>query len=56
MKRLLILFVFVCAIGASQNSDRIYQSHNEEGGIFSVTTNDGKYIFQFYSEDILETT
>ncbi|NNK39503.1 MAG: glycosyl hydrolase [Winogradskyella sp.] len=56
MKRLLILFVFVCAIGASQNSNRIYQSHNEEDGIFSVTTNDGKYIFQFYSEDILETT
>ncbi len=40
----------------AQNPNRIYQSHQEEDGIFSVTTNDGMYIFQFYNENILETT
>ncbi|MBO3115660.1 glycosyl hydrolase [Winogradskyella sp. DF17] len=40
----------------AQNPNRIYKSHNEESNVFSVTTNDGKYIFQFYSEAILETT
>jgi len=40
----------------AQNPNRIYQSHNEENGMFTVTTNDGKYIFQFYNENILETT
>ncbi|SHG99110.1 oligosaccharide 4-alpha-D-glucosyltransferase [Winogradskyella jejuensis] len=48
----LLLFHF----GFTQNPNRVYQSHNEENGVFSVTTNDGKYMFQFYSEDILETT
>lgn len=48
----LLLFQF----GFSQNPNRIYKSHNEENGIFSVITNDGKYEFQFYSEDILETS
>jgi len=40
----------------SQNPERVYQSHSEENGIFSVTTNDGKYLFTFYSTEILETT
>ncbi|WP_411893361.1 TIM-barrel domain-containing protein [Winogradskyella sp. A2] len=40
----------------SQNPERIYQSHSEENGIFSVTTNDGKYLFKYYSTEILETT
>lgn len=48
----LLLFQF----GFSQNANRIYQSHNEENGTFFVTTNDGKYEFQFYANNILETT
>ena len=55
-----ILFVSVLLFGVlivkAQNPDRIYQSHNEENGVFSVTTSDGKYLFQFYTEQILETT
>ena len=52
---LLIAFLFLVSITA-QNSSREYKSHNEENDVFSVTTNDGKYLFKFYSEDILETT
>ena len=58
MKKIKFLLVFavlghlVCA----QNPNRIYQSHTQEDGKFAVTTNDGQYIFQFYSENILETT
>ena len=47
----------VCVgFGIAQNPNRIYQSHNEKDGVFSVTTNEGKYKFQFYTSDILETT
>ncbi|MEM6516133.1 MAG: TIM-barrel domain-containing protein [Bacteroidota bacterium] len=48
----LLFFGFVCA----QNPDRIYKSHKEEDGKFTVTTSDGQYIFQFYNPEILETT
>jgi len=48
--------LFGVLIANGQNHDRIYQSHNEEDGVFSVTTNDGQYRFQFYSETILEAT
>ncbi len=49
----IILFtVSICA----QNPNRAYQSHNEEKGIFTVITNDGKYVFQFYSPEILQTS
>jgi len=52
----LILLIFSTEILSAQNPDRIYVSHKQENGVFSVTTNDGKYFFQFYSENILETT
>ena len=51
-----LLALFLFHFGFTQNPNRIYQSHNEENGVFSVKTNDGKYMFQFYSEDILEAT
>jgi len=54
-----IKYLFLFSLGVSvfaQNPDRIYISHNEENGIFTVETNDGKYRFQFYSEDIIETS
>ncbi len=58
MKNLTLLFTlflsYQFAIG--QNTDRKYQSHSEENGIFSVVTSDGTYRFQFYSEAILETS
>ena len=52
---ILLSLVWVFILKA-QNPNRIYQSHTQEDGKFKVTTNDGQYIFQFYSEDILETT
>jgi len=58
MKQIVLYIVFtffIISINA-QNPNRLYKSHSEERGILSVTTNDGKYIFQIYSEDILETT
>jgi len=57
MKHILLsLLLFVTVSITAQNPSRTYKSHNEENNIFSVTTNDGKYLFQFYSEDIIETT
>ncbi|NNE31229.1 MAG: DUF4968 domain-containing protein [Winogradskyella sp.] len=58
MKQIVIYITFflITVSITAQNSSRLYKSHNEENNIFSVTTNDGKYIFQFYSEDILETS
>ena len=51
----IIVLLFSVSI-TGQNLNRKYKSHNEEGGMFTVVTNDGKFVFQFYSEDILETT
>ena len=51
---LIIIACITCLF--SQNSERVYQSHSEENGIFSVTANDGKYFFTYYSTEILETT
>ena len=51
-----IFLFFVLFFSYSQNPNRIYTSHNEEDGIFSVTTNDGIYKFKFYTNDILETS
>ena len=58
MKNLIfnILLIVCVGFGIAQNPNRIYQSHNEKDGVFSVTTNEGKYKFQFYTSDILETT
>ncbi|KOY52282.1 TIM-barrel domain-containing protein [Polaribacter dokdonensis] len=51
------IFLFLTSFFSfSQNPNRIYKSHNEENGIFSVTTNDGKYKFKFFTNDILETS
>jgi len=41
---------------AAQNNQRIYQSHEEVAGGLMVFTNEGKYKFQLFSEDIIETT
>lgn len=54
--QLLLFFFFISTYLGAQNSDRIYKSHNEENGIFTVVTNDGKYHFQFYNDAIVETT
>ncbi|WP_397445860.1 TIM-barrel domain-containing protein [Polaribacter sp. R77954] len=58
MKKYLIsyLLLFLVTISFAQNPSRIYKSHNEEGGFFTVVTNDGSYKFQFYTDAILETT
>ncbi len=58
MKRIyLILISLIFAITVnSQNPERKYVSHNEENDIFSVTTNDGKYVFQFFNSEILQTS
>ncbi|WP_299114466.1 TIM-barrel domain-containing protein [uncultured Winogradskyella sp.] len=49
----LVLFsISICA----QNSNRIYKSHNQENGLFTVVTNDGRYVFQFYSPEILQAS
>ena len=56
MKNTIYIFLFFIQLGFSQNSNRVYQSHSEKDGVLSVLTNDGKYLFQFYSEDIIEAT
>ncbi|RNC87691.1 MAG: DUF4968 domain-containing protein [Winogradskyella sp.] len=51
-----ILTLFVTIQIGAQNKNRIYKSHNEENGLLTVVTNDGDYNFQFYSEDVVETS
>ena len=53
---LYIAFIFFLVSINAQNPNRLYKSHSEENGKFTVTTNDGQYVFQFYSNDILEST
>ncbi len=53
---LYLSILFIAVSVTAQNSSRIYQSHSEENGTLTVSTNDGKYVFQVYSDDILETT
>lgn len=56
--RKIALYISILYFGlvTAQNPERLYQSHNQENGKFTVTTNDGQYIFQFYTPEILETT
>ncbi len=55
-----IKFLIVCIVlgqlVCAQNPDRVYKSHKQENGKLTVQTNDGEYLFQIYSEDIIETT
>jgi alpha-glucosidase (family GH31 glycosyl hydrolase) len=51
----IIFFFFVLTVNA-QNPNRLYKSHSEENGKFTVVTNDGTYVFQYISETILETS
>jgi len=56
--RKIALYIAILFFGLvkAQNPDRIYQSHNQENRKFTVNTNDGQYVFQFYTSEILETT
>lgn len=57
MKKLATFIVFFCVqLIVGQNIDRKYISHSEENGKFQVKTNDGNYIFQLFSNQIIETT
>lgn len=54
--KLFLTFVFISIVSFGQNPNRQYLSHKEENNKFEVVTNDGNYIFQFYSNSIIETT
>ena len=56
MNNTIYIFLFLFQFGFTQNPNRIYQSHSEKNGFFSVITNDGEYQFHFYSDAIIETT
>ena len=58
MKKIVVLFtVFLISQSVfTQNSDRKYVSHSDEGGVFKVVTNDGQYIFQVFSSSIIQTS
>ena len=53
---LYIILVFFSISICAQNTRRIYKSHSEENGLFTVVTSDGKYMFQFYAPEIIETS
>jgi len=53
---LYISIFFITVSVVAQNPNRVYQSHQLENGKLSVTTNDGEYVFQFYSQNTIETT
>lgn len=54
--KLFISLLLITLVSFGQNPERTYISHREENNKFEVVTNDGNYIFQFYSGEILETT
>ncbi|MPQ47716.1 DUF4968 domain-containing protein [Marinifilum sp. N1E240] len=55
--KLIVLIVF--AVGSmtvkAQNSQRVYQSHSVGENGLLVKTNQGKYLIQFYNQNIVET-
>ncbi|MAD97195.1 MAG: glycosyl hydrolase [Flavobacteriaceae bacterium] len=55
-KKVFILFLFLLQVTFGQNPNREYQSHKQENGRFEVTTNDGTYLFTFYTPSVLETS
>ncbi len=52
----LILFGMSSVLVVAQNPDRTYKSFEENGGVVTVSTNDGQYRFQAYSPEIMETS
>jgi len=56
--KLIVLIVF--AVGSmtvkAQNSRRVYQSHSVGENGLLVKTNQGKYLIQFYNQNIVETS
>lgn len=54
--QIFIIVFFFALIVSAQNPNRIYKSHSEENGKFTVVTNDGTYVFKYVSETVLETS
>ncbi|MBS3738301.1 glycoside hydrolase family 31 protein [Mesohalobacter halotolerans] len=56
MKKIYFLILICYSLGIAQNPNREYISHDEKNHQLLVDTNEGQYIFKFYTEDILETS
>ncbi|WP_026754916.1 TIM-barrel domain-containing protein [Sediminibacter sp. Hel_I_10] len=54
--KLFILFLVGIQLSFAQNPDRSYESHKQDKDKLTVKTNDGVYVFQIYTENIIETT
>ncbi len=53
---LLIFFGLNFLFISAQNADRTFKSFEQKAGIVSVSTNDGKYRFQAFTPEIMETS
>ncbi len=52
----LILFGMSSVLVFAQNPDRTLKSFEENGGVVTVSTNDGQYRFEAYTPEIMETS
>ncbi|MCF6279464.1 MAG: DUF4968 domain-containing protein [Flavobacteriaceae bacterium] len=55
LKKIILLLFFV-QISFAQNTDRTFESVEQKANHIEVFVNDGKYIIQFYTSKIVETT
>ena len=53
--KIFVTLTLITLLSFGQNPNREYISHKQEDRKFEVITNDGKYIFQTYSNSIVET-
>lgn len=53
--KITVLCLF-CSVLRAQNTDRAYQSHQEQNGKLEVRVSDGVYIIQPYTNSIVQTT
>ena len=53
---LLVFFGLNSFLFSAQNANRTFKSFQQESDVISVTTNDGKYRFQAFTPEIMETS
>ncbi|TNJ45205.1 DUF4968 domain-containing protein [Tamlana fucoidanivorans] len=55
--RLVVLALFVCVFGFTQNENRVFKSAKvNQNEVLEITVSDGTYYVQFYTPKIVETT
>ncbi|QTD38341.1 DUF4968 domain-containing protein [Polaribacter batillariae] len=54
--KILFLLLFVSTFLFSQNSKRVLENLKQDGNTITIQVNDGRYLIEFYSSEIVETS